>query len=120
LLLHLVRHCKTVFPQTHRFRDDAELFPERVLTEPLNTSHHEDEIGRSAAIRRRRVVAEEVDDPFPKADGRLGFVAFPAVVDLAEDAYLGGGLALGLAGQETPISQVSTQGSGFLEEISTL
>jgi len=47
-------------------------------------------------------------------------VALPAVVDLAEDADLAGGLALGLAGEEPAISPVSAEKSGFLEEIFAL
>lgn len=46
---------RTAFPCAYRFRDDAELSPELVLTETLNTSRHENQIGRSSAIRRYRV-----------------------------------------------------------------
>jgi hypothetical protein len=73
-------------------------------------------MGGSSAVLRHGVVAEAGDDSFPKAVRRLGFVAFPAVVDLAEDAHVGGSLELGLASQEAAISQVCAQGSGFLEE----
>jgi len=86
----------------------------------LNTSGHEDQIGRSSAMRRNRVVAEEGDDSFPESDRRLGFVALPAVVDLAEDANSGAGLELELAGQEAMISQVRAQGSGLFEDIFAL
>ena len=111
---------QTAFPCAHRVCDDAEFSPERVLTESLNTSGHENEIGRSTAILRHRVVTEKRDDPLPEADRRLSIVAFPAVVDLAEDAHLTGGLALGLTGEEAAISQVNAQRSGFLEEIFSL
>jgi hypothetical protein len=57
---------------------------------------------------------------FQQPGRRLGFVAFPGVVDLAEDAHLGGGLALGLAGQEAAVSQVFAQRGGLLEEIIAL
>jgi hypothetical protein len=77
------------------------------LTEALNTSGHEDEICGSSTILRHRVGTEEGYDPLPKADRRFGFVALPAVVDFAKDPYLGGGLALGMAGEETVISPVS-------------
>jgi len=85
----------------------------------MNSSGHEDEIGGSSAILRHRAGTDEGDDPFPKADGRFGFVAFPAVVDLAEDAYLGGGLALGLAGPEAAVSGVFAEKSGLFEEMFT-
>lgn len=115
-----MRFLQPLLPQTHRFCDDAEFSPERVLTESLNTSGHENEIGRSSAILRHRVGTDEGDDAFPEADRRLGFVAFPAVVDLAEDAHVGSGLALGLTGEETAVSQVFAQKSGILEEIFAL
>ncbi len=115
-----MRFLQPLLPQTHRFCDDAELSPERVLTESLNTSGHEDEIGCSAAIRRHRVVTEKRDDPLPEADRRLSLVAFPAVVDLAEDAHVGSGLALGLTDEEAAVSQVFAQRSGILEEIFAL
>jgi len=118
--LFLIRFRRTTFPQAHRFRDHAEVSPEHVLTESMNTSGHEDQICRSSGIRRHRVVAEEGDDRFPKADGGLGLVALPAVVDFAKDADLGGGLALGLAGEEAAISPVSAEKSGLWEEINAL
>lgn len=46
---------QTVFPCAHRVCDDAEFSPERVLTESLNTSGHQNQIGGSSAILRHRV-----------------------------------------------------------------
>jgi len=112
--LFLIRFRRTTFPQTHCFPDDAEFSPEHVLTESVNTSGHQNQIRSCASIVRRRVVPEEGDDRFPKADGGLGLVALPAVVDFAKDADLGGGLPLGMAGEEPAISQVCAQRSGIL------
>ncbi|MFN0127017.1 MAG: hypothetical protein ACKV19_10085 [Verrucomicrobiales bacterium] len=107
-------------PRAHRFCDHTELPPDRVFAESLNTLRQEHEIGCSSAILGHRVGTEKGDDAFPKADGRHGFFAFPAVGDFAEDAHVGGGLALGLPGQEPAVSPVSAQGSGILAKTSEL
>jgi len=66
------------------------------------------------------VIAEQGEDLFAEPDGRHGFVAVPAVVDLAKDAQVGGGLGLSLAVQEAVLPQVCAKNSGYWEEISAL
>jgi hypothetical protein len=91
------------------------------MTDSLNTSGEEDEIGGSSAILRNRGGIEEGIDAFPAPDRRLGLVALSAVADFADEAGLveRPGAVPGRPGA----SDFSGQGSkkrGFGEDLSTV